>query len=258
MSNAESGAPSTGRPLEGRRALVTGASAGIGRATARALCGAGARVWLGARRADRLEALERELPGSCALPLDVRDPAAIESAVSGLDLDLVVANAGLGRGVDPLQEGRPEDWSEMIDTNVKGVLHVVRSCLPGMLARGAGDVVLLGSVAGRQVYPGGAVYCATKYAVRALYEGLRQDAGGRGVRFATVDPGLVQTEFSDVRFRGDRERARSVYEGFEPLQAEDVARAILFVVTQPPHVNVGELVLWPTAQTSTTKVTKDA
>ncbi|MEX1023570.1 MAG: SDR family NAD(P)-dependent oxidoreductase [Planctomycetota bacterium] len=245
--------------LEGRTALVTGASAGIGAATTRALVRAGAHVVAAARRGERLAALVEEL-GSNVTPLvlDVRAADSVQKALAGDAFDLVVANAGLGRGVDPLQSGDVEGWHEMIDTNIKGVLHVVRATLAGMLARGHGDVVLIGSVAGRQVYPGGNVYNATKHAVKALYEALRLDAGGRGVRFTTVDPGMVETEFSEVRFGGDRERARAVYQGFTPLQPDDVADAILFAVTRPPHVNVGELVLWPTDQASTTIVRRDA
>jgi 3-hydroxy acid dehydrogenase/malonic semialdehyde reductase len=241
-------------PLAGRRALVTGASSGIGAATARALAQAGARVTLLARRADRLQALTAELPGADFVAADVRNAAAIERAVTAADYDLVLANAGLARGTAALPEGDPADWAEVLDTNVRGVLHVVRAALPPMVRRGRGDLVLLGSVAGRQVYPGGNVYCASKHAVRALYEALRQDSGGRGVRFTTVDPGLVETEFSDVRFRGDRERAAKVYQGYTPLRPADVAEAILWVVTRPNHVNVGELVLWPTDQSSTTQV----
>ncbi|MBL6720171.1 MAG: SDR family NAD(P)-dependent oxidoreductase [Planctomycetes bacterium] len=246
--------------LQGRTALITGASAGIGAATARALAGAGAHVLLAARRAERLEALAAELsaagPGSAeALTLDVRDAAAVQAAFAGREVHLAVANAGLARGVASLQEGDPSDWSEMVDTNVKGVLHVIRAALPGMLERGGGDLVLLGSVAGRQVYPGGNVYNATKHGVRALYEALRLDAGGRGVRFTTVDPGMVHTEFSEVRL-GDADAAAAVYAGMEPLRPDDVADAILYAVTRPPHVNIGEVVLWPTCQASTRDVTR--
>lgn len=248
----------SGSPLAGRRALVTGASAGIGAATARALHQLGAHVTLAARRAERLEAQVAELGDrAAALSLDVRDAAAVRAAVEPLDFDLVVNNAGLARGVAPIQTFEAEDWDEVLDTNVKGVLAVIRASLPGMLQRGHGDQVLLGSVAGRQVYPGGNVYCASKHAVRALYEALRQDAGGQGVRFTTVDPGMVETEFSDVRFRGDRDKAAAVYQGFQPLRPEDVAAAIAWAVSQPGHVNLGEIVLWPTAQASTTKVTRN-
>lgn len=241
--------------LSGRTALVTGASSGIGAATARALAGAGASVLLAARRLDRLRALAAECPGARALPLDVRDADRARAALSDLALDLVVCNAGLAIGRDKLQDGDPQAWSTVIDTNVKGVLNVLRAVLPGMLARGRGDVVLLGSVAGRAVYPGGNVYCATKYAVRGLYESMRLDMAGSGLRFTTVDPGLVETEFSLVRL-GDEEAARAVYQGYRPLRPEDVADAILYAVTRPPHVNVGEIVLWPTDQASTTVLHK--
>ncbi|HEX6885387.1 MAG TPA: SDR family NAD(P)-dependent oxidoreductase [Planctomycetota bacterium] len=240
--------------MQGKLCLVTGASAGIGRATARALAEEGAKVVLAARRGERLAALAQELPAAETLALDVRDAAGVTKALSGRSFDAVVANAGLGRGLGPLQEGEARDWDEMIDTNVKGLLHTVRATLPAMIARGRGDVVVLGSVAGRQVYPGGNVYCATKFAVHALYEALRLDAAGKGVRFTTVDPGLVETEFSLVRFRGDAERAGKTYTGLHCLQPEDVADAILYALTRPPHVNVGELVLWPTDQASTTVV----
>jgi len=244
------------KALAGKLALVTGASSGIGLATARALHAAGAKLVLAARRVDRLKELADELgdePGDVeTVSLDVRDAKRVHAAFEGRTFDVVIANAGLGRGLGPLQAGSEEDWDEMLDTNVKGLLHTVRATLPAMIARERGDVVILGSVAGRQVYPGGNVYCASKFAVRALYEGLRLDANGKGIRFTTVDPGLVETEFSLVRFRGDAERAKKTYTGFEPLVPADVADVILFALTRPPHVNVGEIVLWPTAQASTT------
>ena len=240
--------------LAGRTALVTGASAGIGAATARALATAGAGVTLAARRRSRLESLAAELDGADVLVLDVRDAAAVEAALAERSFDVVVANAGLGRGVDPIFAGDPGEWAEMLDTNVKGLLHVLRHTLPAMIERGRGDVVVLGSVAGRQVYPGGNVYCASKHAVRAIYEALRLDVAGKGLRFTTVDPGMVETEFSLVRLRGDAERAQEVYAGMTPLTPDDVADAIVWAVTRPAHVNVGEIVLWPTDQASTTIV----
>lgn len=242
------------QPLAQRTAVVTGASSGIGAATARALAGAGAQVVLVGRRAERLAAVAAECPGSRALELDVRDASAVDAALGALECDLLVANAGLALGVERLPAGEPEQWSVVLDTNVKGVLHALHALVPGMQRRGRGDVVLLGSVAGRQVYPGGNVYSASKWAVRGIYESLRVDLAGSGLRFTTVDPGLVETEFSLVRFEGDRERARATYAGFEPLRPEDVADAILYATTRPAHVNVGEIVLWPTAQASTTQV----
>jgi 3-hydroxy acid dehydrogenase / malonic semialdehyde reductase len=242
------------QPLKDRLALVTGASSGIGAATARALHAAGARLVLVARRAERLRELAQELPGSQTFPLDVRDASAVLAALGQQPFDLAVANAGLGLGLAPLQEGDPEDWSTMIDTNVKGLLHTLRAVTPGMQSRGCGDVVLLGSVAGRQVYPGGNVYCSTKWAVRGIYESLRLDLAGSGVRVSTVDPGLVETDFSLVRYKGDAARAKRVYENIDALQPEDIADAILYVVTRPSHVNIGEIVIWATAQASTTVV----
>jgi len=241
-------------PLRDKLALVTGASSGIGLETARALSKAGAKLVLAARRRDRLKELVQELGAAEAITLDVRDRKQVQAALEGRTFDIVVANAGLGRGLGPLQAGDAADWDEMLDTNVKGLLHTLRATLPAMIARERGDVVVLGSVAGRQVYPGGNVYCASKFAVRAIYEALRLDAAGKGIRFTTVDPGLVETEFSLVRFRGDSERARKTYAGLRCLTPADVADVILFALTRPAHVNVGEIVLWPTDQASTTVV----
>ena len=252
--------------LKGRRALVTGASAGIGAATARHLARAGASLVLAARRTDRLTALDAELrdelgdtyAGATCLSVDVRDVAALgaelERARSEGPIDIAVANAGLAVGMGAIQDGQPDDWDRMVDTNVKGVLHTIHAVLPAMRAEGRGDLVLIGSVAGRQVYPGGNVYNATKHAVRALYEALRLDNVGSGLRFTTVDPGMVETEFSLVRFDGDAAAADRVYEGFAPLTPDDVADAVVYAVTRPAHCNVGELVLWPTAQASTRDV----
>jgi serine 3-dehydrogenase len=246
------------KPLSGKLALVTGASSGIGLETARALSKAGAKLVLAARRSERLVELAEELGSAEAISLDVRDRQRVEAALGGRTFDIVVANAGLGRGLGPLQAGDAADWDEMIDTNVKGLLHTLRATLPAMIARERGDVVILGSVAGRQVYPGGNVYCATKFAVRAVYEALRIDAAGKGVRFTTIDPGLVETEFSLVRFRGDSERARKTYAGLACLTPADVADVILFALTRPRHVNLGEVVLWPTDQASTTIVKRQS
>lgn len=251
--------------LDGRTAFVTGASSGIGAATARALGGEGARLVLCARRVERVEALaaaiEDDGGGPCrVLALDVRDRDAVRSAVESLAggpfeaIDVLVNNAGLAAGLDPLQSGSFEDWDRMLDTNVKGLLNVTRCVLPGMIERGGGHVVNIGSIAGREVYPNGNVYCASKHAVRALNRALRIDTLGRNVRVTSVDPGLVETEFSLVRFEGDSERARSVYVGLEPLRAEDVADAVLWAVTRPPHVDVEEILLMPTAQASAVHV----
>lgn len=240
------------KPLENRLALVTGASSGIGAATARQLDEAGCRLVLSARRADRLEALASELSDAQIVTLDVRDPEAVQSGLSKFPIDLLVNNAGLGIGVDKLHEGDPTEWSEMIDTNVKGFLHVYRAVAPAMIERGFGDIVTLGSVAGFQVYPGGNVYCATKHAVHALYEAMRVDAAGSGVRFTNIEPGMVETEFSEIRFRGDKERAKALYDGMDPIRPEDVADAIVWAVTRPANINIGEIVIWASAQASTT------
>jgi 3-hydroxy acid dehydrogenase / malonic semialdehyde reductase len=244
--------------------LVTGASAGIGAACARAFARAGARLVLTARRQERLEALARELAevhGTETLPLalDARDREAVLGTLGALpegwgEVDVLVNNAGLGRGLERLSEGDPAEWDEMVDTNVKGALFAIRAVTPGMVARGRGHVIALGSVAGHEVYPGGAVYCATKHALDAITRGLRMDLLGTGVRVSTVDPGMVETEFSVVRFRGDREKAGRVYRGMTPLTADDVADAVLWIASRPPHVNVDQVILKPTDQASATLV----
>lgn len=244
--------------------LVTGASAGIGQACARAFAAAGARLVLTARRYERLEALAaelREAHGSecLLLELDVRDREAVFAAVQGLPaewaaIDVLVNNAGLGRGVDKLFAGDVDGWDEMVDTNVKGLLYVTRAVTPGMVERGRGHVINLGSVAGHEVYPGGAVYCSTKHAVGAITRGLRMDLLGTGVRVSTVDPGMVETEFSVVRFGGDAERAASVYRDMTPLTAADIADTVLWVATRPAHVNIDEVIIKPTDQASATLV----
>jgi serine 3-dehydrogenase len=247
-----------------RTVLITGASAGIGAACARAFAHEGARLVLAARRTERLHALADELRAEhgteCHLvALDVRDADAVAAALGGLPaewaaVDVLVNNAGMGRGMEKLHEGTPAEWDEMIDTNVKGLLYTTRALVPGMVERGRGHVVNLGSVAGHEVYPGGAVYCATKHAVDAITRGLRMDLLGTGVRVSTVDPGMVETEFSVVRFRGDEERARRVYAGMTPLTPDDIADAILWCATRPPHVNIDEIILKPTDQASATQV----
>jgi 3-hydroxy acid dehydrogenase/malonic semialdehyde reductase len=244
--------------MESLLALITGASAGIGEATARRFAAGGAELVLWARREERLRALAEELQAAKNVRIhtqgvDVRDRAAVDEASARLlrevgTPDLLLNNAGLASGLALLHEGDPEDWDRMIDTNLKGLLNVTRAVLPAMVERGTGHVINIGSTAGHQVYPKGNVYNATKFGVRALTEGMNLDVAGTGVRVSSVDPGFVETEFSVVRFHGDEERAESVYEGFEPLTADDVADVVAFVATRPAHVNVHDVVLLPTAQ----------
>jgi 3-hydroxy acid dehydrogenase / malonic semialdehyde reductase len=252
--------------LKNKVVFITGASAGIGHACAGAFAAQGARLLLAARRADRLEKRAGELEAafgtaSHVFALDVRDRKAVDMALAGLpeawrDIEVLVNNAGLSRGLDKLQGGLVEDWEEMIDTNVKGLLYVSRAVLPGMVARGRGHVINIGSIAGREVYPGGNVYCATKWAVTALTKGMRLDLNGTGVRVTTVDPGLTETEFSLVRFHGDAGKAAKTYQGFAPLLAEDIADAIVYAATRPLHVDVAEMLVLPTAQASTFLISK--
>jgi NADP-dependent 3-hydroxy acid dehydrogenase YdfG len=246
--------------LKGRLALVTGATSGFGLAIARRFAAEGARVVVTGRREDRLRTIARDLSAKHGVPVtplvfDVRDRAAVEAALQGerdllASLDIVVNNAGLAAGLDPVQSADPDDWDQMIDTNVKGLLWVTRAVLAGMIERRRGDVVNMGSVAGHQAYGGGSVYAATKFAVRAISEALRYDVLGTGVRVTNVAPGLAETEFSLVRFKGDEARAQSVYRGVRALTGEDVADAVAWAVTRPPHVDVQEILLMPTDQAS--------
>jgi 3-hydroxy acid dehydrogenase/malonic semialdehyde reductase len=244
--------------LKSKCVLVTGASSGIGRACAEAFAAHGCRLLIVARRLERLEELAQALRkhhGVEVLPaaLDVRDRAAVEAWIGGLpgewnEIDILVNNAGLARGLAPLHDGEVEDWEEMIDTNLKGLLYVTRVVVKQMVERGRGHVINIGSIAGHEVYPGGNVYCASKHAVTAVGRALGIDTLGTGVRVSSVDPGMVDTEFSLVRFDGDSARADGVYDGLEPLHGEDVADAVVFCATRPPHANVREMILMPTAQ----------
>jgi 3-hydroxy acid dehydrogenase / malonic semialdehyde reductase len=239
--------------LKEKIVFITGASSGIGAATTLAFAAEGARLLLAARRADKLVevaslALSRGAAAVHSLDLDVRDQRAVQSAIDTLPLewahiDVLVNNAGLSRGLDKLYAGKIEDWDEMIDTNVKGMLYVTRAVVPGMVVRGRGHVVNMGSTAGELTYPNGAVYCASKAAERAINDGLRQDLLGTLVLVTSIDPGMVETDFSLVRFHGDAERAAKVYKGVTPLTPEDVAEAIVWAVSRPPHVNIARVVL---------------
>ncbi|OWY69370.1 NAD(P)-dependent oxidoreductase [cyanobacterium TDX16] len=242
--------------------LITGASSGIGEATAQIFAQAGAKLILVARRQERLAQLADDLNKEFAsdihtMQLDVRDRTSIESALAQLPsefsaIDVLINNAGLSRGLDKLYQGSYQDWEEMIDTNIKGLLYFTRAIVPGMVSRGRGHVVNLGSIAGHQTYPNGNVYCATKAAVKAISEGLKQDLLGTPVRVTSVDPGMVETEFSQVRFHGDTEQANKVYQGLKPLMPEDVADVIFFCVTRSPHVNISEVLMMPVDQSSST------
>lgn len=244
--------------IKGKLVLITGASAGIGEACARAFASYGANLVLLARRAERLAELKRELEGEHGISvrtsvLDVRDRAGVLAMARELELDgavpdVLINNAGLARGFHRIHEGEFEDWDEMIDTNVKGLLNVSRAILPLMVERDRGHVVNIGSTAGHWVYPKGNVYNATKFAERALSQAMNVDLVDTSIKVSSVDPGFTETEFSLVRFRGEAERAKAVYAGFQPLTAEDIADAIVYVVNTPDHVNIQQLLITPTAQ----------
>jgi 3-hydroxy acid dehydrogenase/malonic semialdehyde reductase len=242
--------------------LITGASSGIGAACAQAFAAEGAHLILAARRGERIRAAAERLHAefgieTLPLTLDVRDQAAVVRVLGDLPerwapIDILLNNAGLSRGLDKLHDGLISDWDEMIDTNVKGLLYVTHMVLPGMVARGRGHVINTGSIAGHEPYPGGNVYCASKAAVAMLNKTLRLDLLGTGIRVTGVEAGLVETEFSLVRFHGDEQRAVKPYQGLQPLTAADIADAILWAATRPAHVNVENIVLFPTAQASAT------
>jgi NADP-dependent 3-hydroxy acid dehydrogenase YdfG len=244
--------------IRGKRIVITGASSGIGEACARRLAAEGAHLVLWARRIEALDRLADELEAQHdqhvhVAAVDVRDRAAVRAAATALidanDIPhVLINNAGLARGFSSVQEGEPSDWDEMIDTNVKGLLNVTRALLPAMIEAGRGHVVNIGSTAGHMAYPKGNVYAATKFAVNALTQGFNLDLVDTPVRVSSVDPGFVETEFSIVRFHGDEERAKHVYDGFRPLSGEDVAEAVAWVIAQPEHVTIQDLIITPTAQ----------
>ena len=248
--------------LANKLVLVTGASSGIGEATARAFAKEGARLILLARRIDRLRMVAEELEQSHntqshCVELDLRRYQTVGRELDNLPrewraIDILVNNAGLAAGLAKLHEGDYADWDEMIDVNIKGLLAVSRTVIPWMVKRDRGHIINVGSIAGHETYPMGNVYCATKFAVRALSRGMKMDLTGTPVRVTCVDPGLVETEFSLVRFKGDRERAARPYKGLIPLAAEDIAEAIVWAANRPEHVNVSEMLILPTAQSSAT------
>lgn len=253
--------------LMGRTILITGASSGIGEAMARLFACEGARLLLCARRTERLETIAEELKAahgteSLVFHLDVRDRDQVSIVFRSLppewaEIDVLVNNAGLSRGLDPVQEGDLNDWDEMVRTNLSGLLYMTRHVVPVMIRRGKGDILNIGSTAGHEAYPGGAVYCATKHGVDAFTRGLRMDLVDSPIRVMSISPGMTETEFSVVRFHGDRDRAESVYEGMTPLHASDIAEAALFAITRPSHVQVGEMIIWPTSQASSTLVHRE-
>jgi NADP-dependent 3-hydroxy acid dehydrogenase YdfG len=239
-------------------ALITGATSGIGRATAEVFADLGINLILCGRRLDRLHELQTALGEKVkthVLSFDVRLRQEVEDALGSLPqewqaIDILVNNAGNAHGLGPIQDGDADDWDAMMDGNVKGLLYVSRAVMPGMIARRSGHIVNLSSVAGKQTYPNGNVYCASKAAVEAISEGMRLDLNPYGIKVTNIAPGAVETEFSLVRFKGDSTRAGSVYQGFTPLSARDVAEVIAFAVTRPPHVVLADILLFPTAQAS--------
>ena len=247
-------------PGSDRIAVVTGASSGIGEATARGLRDAGFFVVLGARREDRLMAVAHELGGR-GLPLDVRDLASIDAFTAAIaaeygQVEILINNAGLAAGLQPLAQGNDDDWVQMMETNVLGLLRVTRAMLPLLRRAPRAHIVNLGSVAGFEVYPGGVGYTASKHAVRAITKTLRIELMGEPIRVTEIEPGMVETEFSLVRFKGDQERASNVYQGMRPLTGADIADCIVWVVTRPPHVNVDEMVVRPIAQATARDVAR--
>lgn len=248
-----------------RIALITGATSGIGEATARLLASNSIQLILCGRRKERLEYLQKELSNSTevtTLSFDVRDRKEVEEALNSLNnewkvIDILINNAGNAHGLAPIQTGSVDDWDAMIDINVKGLLYVSHAIIPGMAERKRGHIINLGSIAGKEAYPNGNVYCASKFAVDALTKGMRIDLNEYGIKVTAIHPGLVETEFSLVRFKGDDKRAKSVYQGYQPLLPEDIADLILFAITRPAHVVVADLVVFPVAQASSTIVKKD-
>ncbi len=247
-----------------KTALITGATSGIGKATAERFAAEGIRLIICGRRKEQLAVLKEQLSKHVdvhTLAFDVREKEKVAQTIHGLpenfqQIDILINNAGNAHGLDPIQEGNTADWDAMLDINVKGLLYVSKAVIPKMIAQKSGHVINIGSTAGKEVYPNGNVYCASKHAVDAINQGMRMDLNAYGIRVGAVNPGLVQTAFSEVRFKGDVERAEKVYEGYTALQAEDIADIIHFVVTRPYHVNIADLVVFPTAQASSTMVKK--
>lgn len=252
--------------IQKRIALITGATSGIGEATARLLAQHSFNLILCGRRKERLEALTEELSALTdviCLAFDVRDKARVKASIDGLprnwkNIDVLINNAGNAHGLDPIQSGNLDDWDAMMDINVKGLLYVSHEVLPGMTERKSGHIINLGSIAGKEAYANGNVYCASKFAVDALTKGMRIDLNAYGIKVTAIHPGMVETEFSVVRFKGDSTRAANTYKGFDPLRADDIADLILFALTRPAHVVIADLVVLPTAQASATVVNRES
>ena len=252
--------------LQGKNVLITGASSGIGMACAESFAREGANLLLCARRFEIITDLATQLQNAYHIKThvfqcDVRDHVAIKKQLSDLPdqwktIDVLINNAGLAAGMDTVQEANVQDWADMIDTNLNGLLYMTREISPQMVVRQSGHIINIASISGHQVYPKGAVYCATKHAVVAFSQGLRMDLSGSQVRVSVISPGAVETEFSLVRLKGDANRAAAVYEGFEPLKAEDIADAVLYCATRPLHVNVSEIIVMPTAQAAVGMIAK--
>jgi 3-hydroxy acid dehydrogenase / malonic semialdehyde reductase len=248
-----------------RIALITGATSGIGGATAGLLARNGYKLILCGRRADRLQALATSLSAETevtTLTFDVRNRDEAVKQIRALpesykEVDVLINNAGNAHGLDPIQTGNIDDWDAMIDINVKGLLYVSREIIPGMTARKSGHIINIGSIAGKEVYPNGNVYCASKSAVDALTQGMRMDLNPFGIKVTSINPGLVETEFSVVRFKGDEQRAANIYKGLQPLQAEDIAEIISYVLSAPAHVMLADITVFPTAQASATLVKRE-
>ena len=244
--------------------FITGATSGIGKATAEFLAKHNYRLILCGRNQDRLKELKQTLGKQTAittLQFDVRDKEAVFSAIESLpenfrDIDVLINNAGNAHGMSSIQDGDINDWDAMLDINVKGLLYVSRAILPKMIEKNSGFIVNIGSTAGKEVYPKGNVYCASKSAVEAINKGMRMDLNQYNIRVSAIHPGLVETAFSDVRFKGDTERAKKVYQGYKALQPEDIAEIIHFVITRPYHINIEDLVVFPSAQASATIINK--
>lgn len=253
--------------LKDKIVFITGASSGIGEACARSFAREGSRLILSARRNEKLQQLAVELKEKYGtdiyyFQLDVRDKRGVDKAVEDLPgewkaVDILINNAGLGLGLIEMYKDDTDGWDQMIDTNVKGALYVLRAIVPGMVERNQGHIINLGSIAGHEAYPKGGVYCATKHALAAITKSLRMDVIDKNIKVNTIDPGMVETDFSNIRFNGDKERAKKVYEGVKPLVAEDIAETIIFMVSRPWHVSLNEVIIMPHVQANAFVVHRD-